>query len=1411
MAKPLGHGNGQHNIAAAPGRSNDAPSPAPAKSDDATGDEKFLDNGARLHRPATNAATGELPICWENAVTGVNSTSYWDNRFLENWVAMGGRQQTAFFATMVFNALPAKLLDDIKSKQFSIVDVGCALGDALPILHVRFPACALAGVDASPIALSIARTLYPEFAFYHVDELAPPREPMDVVYCSNTLEHFEDWPAKLYALARIAKEYVILAVPFEEDARISEHVVTFGADTFPEQLGQAAQIVYQGVIDTAGEPDSAWPGRQLIVVYAHRAAAERLVRLGWIAARERAAARHASVHAAALARQADQVTETTRAAAASRATLEAEYAGRLAEQERLGASHAAALAAQADQLSEAARAAAEADAARAAERARHAERVAELERFAAAREAALQTTISAHAERLSAQARAAAEQHAAAAAVFGDLLWRLARRGFLAGEREAALRARIKDLGAALLPTADEQPHHPRSLPRRAAAMLFNAGRQRAAIAVRRGERAVARRKWNKAAAQYRRAVALAPGAAASWAQLGQILAQQNEHRAAAAAFSRALALDDTAAEIHLRLGRVMTSQGHFSAAIEAYETAIRLLPADDADDAKRELDALYGRMVEEADKARDGRDWMTAGQLYWRALDRFPGLMPIWVQLGHVLKEQSDFAGAEAAYRRALVLDGAVADTHLQLGHLLKLQGRRSQAVGAYATAVRLDPDLLPARESLHAVLGYSPTEIERVLAGPAAAAAAPDQQDDSANPAGRIAALGGGGGGLPARSPPADAARRHGPYFTDALSHPVRQYDVIWLSVIDWNYRIQRPQHLAARLAMSGSRVFYISITFDDEEEAGEFRIVGSPHDGVFEVRLRVRTGPGVSIYAGLSPPVVSDLQLAFDALIGALSIRMPIVVVDHPSWHPVAFGIQGATVVYDCLDLATGFANPAKSLGDDEGRLIDGADVIVTASSPLARHIRAKRSSVVIRNAADVDFFAAAYSERASGGRPVIGYFGAIADWFDIGWIEHCAAARPDWEFRLIGRTDGCDIGRAERLGNVRFYGERPYGELPDHLREFDVAIIPFKMTDLIRCTNPVKLYEYMAAGKPVVAAPMPEVAEATDLAYIADDADSFERRIAQALGEDCPELRQRRRAWAQQHTWQHRAAQLADAIDASLPWVSVIILTYNNWELTEPCLFSVRTLSDYSRLEIIVVDNASNDETRQKLAAIAEQDRRVKIILNDRNLGFAAGNNVGLRAARGEYVILLNNDTFVTRGWVRDLIRPMQIDGRIGLVGPLTNRIGNEQRVAISYNDMEEMAATARRLVRGRLRQTLAVPVVAFFCVALRRAMIDELGPLDEAYGIGFFEDDDYCMQAARANWKIVIADDVFVHHHHSASFDALGAAAGEQMAKNRQLFESRWGPWRPHRYRDEPGFGEIAPPAAAGGVARIVRP
>jgi GT2 family glycosyltransferase len=172
------------------------------------------------------------------------------------------------------------------------------------------------------------------------------------------------------------------------------------------------------------------------------------------------------------------------------------------------------------------------------------------------------------------------------------------------------------------------------------------------------------------------------------------------------------------------------------------------------------------------------------------------------------------------------------------------------------------------------------------------------------------------------------------------------------------------------------------------------------------------------------------------------------------------------------------------------------------------------------------------------------------------------------------------------------------------------------------------------------------------------------------------------------------------------------------------------------------------------------------------------------------ASGDYLIMLNNDTHVTPGWIATLTRHFQRSAELGLLGPVTNNIGNEARIDIRYDTMDEMRTAAAEFTTRHAGQRTPLCTAAFFCVMLRRSVYEKVGPLDEAFGIGFFEDDDYCRRVEQAGWTIACADDVFVHHQLSASFDKMKQETRQALfEKNRAIYESKWGAWVPHKYRD----------------------
>jgi GT2 family glycosyltransferase len=244
----------------------------------------------------------------------------------------------------------------------------------------------------------------------------------------------------------------------------------------------------------------------------------------------------------------------------------------------------------------------------------------------------------------------------------------------------------------------------------------------------------------------------------------------------------------------------------------------------------------------------------------------------------------------------------------------------------------------------------------------------------------------------------------------------------------------------------------------------------------------------------------------------------------------------------------------------------------------------------------------------------------------------------------------------------------------------------------------------------------------------------------------------------------------------------PKASIIVITYNNLVLTRLCLESVLRNTGYPAYEVIVVDNDSRDGTRQYLESLASCHSHVSIILNDDNLGFPKANNQGISRAAGEYIVLLNNDTVVPRAWLSRLLRHLE-DPEVGLVGPGTNSVGNEARLPVSYASWVEMEDFARRRGWDYHRKNTDIAMLAMFCVAMRRSVYDRVGPLDEQFGVGMFEDDDYSMRVRAAGLRVVCAADVFVHHFGQAACGKL-IESGHYDAiydENRRRYEAKWGP------------------------------
>ncbi len=616
----------------------------------------------------------------------------------------------------------------------------------------------------------------------------------------------------------------------------------------------------------------------------------------------------------------------------------------------------------------------------------------------------------------------------------------------------------------------------------------------------------------------------------------------------------------------------------------------------------------------------------------------------------------------------------------------------------------------------------------------------------------------------------------------------------DVFCFPIINWEFRFQRPQQLMTQWARIGRRIFYFRT-----EMAGLAQrevMCNALSERIYELRL-----PGdqqLGIYRDELTGVSLELmRQALDEFIRRQDIAEAVCVVQYPFWEPLARYLReryGWQVVYDCMDEHAGFGTHGPTTLSTEQRLLRESDLVVVS----AQRLREKAQSLtdrwaLIPNAGDYDHFSRlperSTSPLAHLPRPVIGYYGAIAEWFDTEAIRAAAAAHPDWTFALIGHTFGADLGDLPTRANVRLLGEKPYADLPAYLTAFDVCVIPFRRTPLTEATNPVKVFEYLAAGKPVVAQALPELESLSDVIYQYTEPEEFVAQLERALTDRSAAAVQERQAIARQNTWQQRRALLDDYIGALYDKVSIVIVSYNGLEHTRACLTSILDHTEYPNYEIIVVDNASDAPVQDYLRELAARDERVHVICNGSNLGFAVANNIGLAQAQGDFLVLLNNDTVVPPGWLSRLLRYARRRD-VGLVGPVTNWTGNEARIDVTYQDVADMPAFARRWCATHIDRHFDIPVLAMYCVAMRREIYERVGSLDDRFGLGMFEDDDYAHRVREAGYRVICTEDVFVHHVGRAAFSRLDQAEYDTLfERNKRLFEAKWGrPWTPHTYR-----------------------
>jgi glycosyltransferase involved in cell wall biosynthesis len=611
---------------------------------------------------------------------------------------------------------------------------------------------------------------------------------------------------------------------------------------------------------------------------------------------------------------------------------------------------------------------------------------------------------------------------------------------------------------------------------------------------------------------------------------------------------------------------------------------------------------------------------------------------------------------------------------------------------------------------------------------------------------------------GHAPVAAPPHDAFHRHdarwagrGPDLrvqARCAVPPVEpgRFDIVVLPIIDWHYRFQRPQQLAQQFAGLGHRLYYVRNTFHGGRQA-KTRLLG---DRLFEVTLPAARP--VDIYGeSMDARVLDGFVSAIERLAVDQGLVDVVCLVDLPFWWPLASDMRQRLawkVVYDCMDEHRGFARTGDVMLANEAALVAESDLVVASSHPLAARLGANaRRCELVPNGVDFAHFAFPIgpppAALASLPRPLVGYYGAVADWFDTDLVARLADERPSWGFLVIGNTSGADISALTDRPNVTLWPEQPYESLPAILRAFDVGIIPFRPSTLTHATNPVKLYEYWAGGKPVVATRLAELQRFEPDVRLAETVPEWLEALETSLSRESQGAAAVRRAIATRHTWQGRAGVLEQLCQSLFVTVSVVIVTKDAVDLTRRCIDSLLK-ARYPSLELIISDNASTDGTVDYLRGIARNVPWVRLLETGADIGFAEAANRGAAAAGGDVLVFLEPDVYAPREWLSRLVGHIAgKDDRI-VVPTITGATGT-----VVYRTTDEFEVFSHRRsarLAGRARQARPAAPAG---MALTRATLGRLGPLEPGpagrlvYGA-------YVRHALATGLACAVAEDVLLH-------------------------------------------------------------
>ncbi|WP_222433269.1 glycosyltransferase [Planomicrobium sp. CPCC 101079] len=387
--------------------------------------------------------------------------------------------------------------------------------------------------------------------------------------------------------------------------------------------------------------------------------------------------------------------------------------------------------------------------------------------------------------------------------------------------------------------------------------------------------------------------------------------------------------------------------------------------------------------------------------------------------------------------------------------------------------------------------------------------------------------------------------------------------KYDFILISTADWDNPFwTNKQHIAKRLADRGHRVLYVDSIGLRRPEVNKKDLKRITSKLKKYTQGILKKQENLWVWSPVVIPIHSNelvrklnfkiMELSLNRFSNKLNFENTVLWIYNPLTQPLVGKLNEKITVYHCVDeLSAQPGMPVKTLKEEETLLLKKVDIVYATSKSLydsKKNINAQ--TFYSPNVADFSHFNKALSsnleipeELKSISGPIIGFIGAISSYkLNFSLIENIAKKNPDYNFVFIGQIGegepSTNIDQLKDLKNVRFLGAKSYDNLPSYLKRFDVCLLPNNLNEYTKNMFPMKFFEYLAAGKPVVLTPLEALKDYYNLCYIGEDAESFSNAIKRALNENDDKIINKRIQESKKHDWESRIDKMLESIDDNI---------------------------------------------------------------------------------------------------------------------------------------------------------------------------------------------------------------------------------------------------------------------------------